>query len=409
MSRSLPAPLDRLPRPLREFLETETAGGLALLVATAAALIWVNAPFGDSYEEWWARELTLGFGDASITESLRHWINDALMAIFFFVVGLEIKRELVKGELRDPRTAALPVVAALGGMVVPALLYAAFNAGGEGSAGWGIPMATDIAFVIGLLALFGDRVSTSLKLFLLSLAIVDDIGAIVVIAAFYSEAIHFGWLLGAMGLLGVTILFRAKRVVSTPLYLALGALVWLLTFESGVHATIAGVALGLATPARPFDPAARATPDQEDDLPTSPADRLIHLLHPYSSFVVVPLFALANAGIPISLSGLGDAFSAPVAQGVVAGLVLGKLVGISLFSWLAVRLRVATMPADASPLQLVGVAALGGVGFTVSLFIAGLAFGGELAESARIGILVASAIAAALGSAILSSAPRRSA
>ena len=397
-SSDLPRSLRRLPRPLREFLQLETSGGILLLIATLIALLWANAPFGETYESWWSKELTIGFGDAAITEDLRHWVNDGLMAIFFFVVGLEIKREVSKGELRDPRTASLPVVAALGGMVVPALIYVAFNFGGEGIDGWGIPMATDIAFAIGILSLFGSRVSQSLKIFLLSLAIVDDIGAILVIALFYTESLALGWLALALALLGSMRLLRAFRVTSTSLYLLLGVLVWLFTFESGIHATIAGVALGLVTPARPFDPAARSTPSEEDDIESSPADRLLHQVHPYSSYLVVPLFALANAGIPLGASALSDAFGSSVAWGVFAGLVFGKLFGITAFSWIATRTGIATLPSDSNWTQVIGAAALGGVGFTVSLFIAGLAFNDELADVARIAILVGSVTAAALGS-----------
>lgn len=400
-SSDLPRPLDRLPRALREFLQLEVSGGILLLVATLVALAWANAPFGESYEQWWSNELTIGFGDASVTEDLRHWVNDALMAIFFFVAGLEIKRELSKGELRDPKTAALPVVAAVGGMVVPALLYVAVNLGSGDLSGWGVPMATDIAFAIGVLALFGSRVSSSLKIFLLSLAIVDDIGAIVVIALFYTETLAVGWLGLAVLLLGVTWILRARRIVATPIYLILGLLVWFFTFESGIHATIAGVALGLVTPARPFDPKARGTASEDDDLETSVADRLLHEVHPYSSYLVVPLFALANAGIPLGASAISDAAASTVAWGVFLGLVVGKLVGISLFSWAAVRLRLATLPDDSSWQQVIGAGALGGIGFTVSLFIAGLAFDDKRAEVARIGILAGSAAAAAIGSALL--------
>jgi NhaA family Na+:H+ antiporter len=267
-------------------------------------------------------------------------------------------------------------------------------------------MATDIAFAIGLLSLFGSRVSQSLKIFLLSLAIVDDIGAILVIALFYTESLALGWLAVALGLLAVTILLRAKRVTLTPVYVVLGLLVWFFTHESGIHATIAGVALGLATPARPFDPAARATADEEDDYATSVADRLLHRIHPYSSYVVVPLFALGNAGIPLGASVLSDAMGSPVALGVVMGLVVGKIVGITLFSWGAIRSGVATLPESSTWPHVVGVAALGGVGFTVSLFIAGLAFTGELAEIARVGIVAGSVLAGLIGAGVLARATR---
>jgi NhaA family Na+:H+ antiporter len=392
---------------MRDFLKLEAAGGLVLLAATLIALAWANAPFGESYENWWHTELTIGLGDAAITEDLRHWVNDALMAIFFFVAGLEIKREVVKGELRDPKTAALPIVAAIGGMVVPALLYLALNTGGEASRGWGIPMATDIAFAIGLLSLLGSRVSHSLKVFLLSLAIVDDIGAILVIAIFYTEELSIAWLLGAVVLLAVTGVLRSRQVTGTPLFVALGLLVWLFTFESGIHATIAGVALGLVTPARPFDPSARATPTEEDDRESSVVDRLLHEIHPYSSYLVVPLFALANAGIPLGASVLSDAAGSSIAWGVVIGLVLGKPIGIALLSAAAYKLRIATLPNDSSWVQVVGTGALAGVGFTVSLFVAGLAFSGEAAEIARVGIVAASVIAALVGVLILFAASPR--
>jgi NhaA family Na+:H+ antiporter len=397
-----------LPRPIREFLETETAGGLILLAAALVALAWVNLPFGESYEDVWQTDLSIGLGDANLTLDLRHWINDGLMAIFFFVAGMEIKRELVKGELHDPRRAALPVIAALGGMIVPAALYLLLNAGGEGARGWGIPMATDIAFAIGLLSLFGSRVSQSLKIFLLSLAIVDDIGAILVIALFYTESLALGWLVVALGLLAITVLLRARSVTLTPVYIVLGLLVWFFTHESGIHATIAGVALGLATPARPFDPRARSTPDEEDDYETSVVDRLLHRIHPYSSYVVIPLFALANAGIPLGGSVLSDALGSRVALGVVLGLVVGKIVGITAFSWAAIRSGVATLPEGATWPHVVGVAAIGGVGFTVSLFIAGLAFTGELAEVARVGIVAGSVLAGLIGAGVLARVTRGS-
>ncbi|HWJ97018.1 MAG TPA: Na+/H+ antiporter NhaA, partial [Acidimicrobiales bacterium] len=363
----------------------------------------------------------------AIDESLQHVVNDGLMALFFFVVGLEIKRELVAGELRDRRVAVLPAVAALGGMVVPAGIYVTLNTGGHGSHGWGIPMATDIAFALGVVALLGRRVPAPLKVFLLTLAIVDDIGAIVVIAVFYSDGIRWTWFIEALVVLGLVVLAQRARVRSLVVYVALGVAAWLFVFESGVHATIAGVVLGLLTPAKSLLPEveAEAIVDQLEgrtDLTAAdvhrveflvresvpPTERIEHLLHPWTSYVIVPLFAFANAGIVLT----GDAVTSPssVLVGVVLGLVLGKTVGISLFSWIAVKLGWGVLPDGVRFGQLVGVAALGGIGFTVSLFITALAFEGEplLADQAKIGILVASLAAAALGSVILTLAARRS-
>ncbi len=409
----------RLPRAVQHFLHTESAGGIVLLVGALVALVWANSPWQASYEELWRTELTLELGRFRLTEDLRHWVNDGLMALFFFVIGLEIKRELVHGELRDPRTAALPVLAALGGMVVPALLYLLVAAGGPGGHGWGIPMATDIAFALGVVALLGRRVPASLKLFLLTLAIVDDIGAIVVIAVAYSSGLDLAALAVAGAGLMVVVALRRAEVTWVPIYVAVGAGVWLATLASGVHATIAGVVLGLLTPASPLTPAAVAR-DWAGDLADEPspeelvgmtrlakesvsvAERLAHQLHPFTSFVVVPLFALANAGVVLSTGALAPTGAAAVAAGVVVGLVVGKVVGIAAFSWLALRLRWGTLPVGVGWGQLVGVATLAGIGFTVSLFIAGLAFDDPaLADAAKLGILAASAIAAILGSLIL--------
>lgn len=409
----------RLPRAVQHFLHTESAGGIVLLVGAVVALVWANSPWASSYESLWTTELAFELGPLRLSEDLRHWVNDGLMALFFFVIGLEIKREFVHGELRDPRTAALPALAALGGMVVPAGLYLLVTGDGVGGNGWGIPMATDIAFALGVVALLGRRVPASLKLFLLTLAIVDDIGAILVIAVAYTSSLDLVALAGAgAGLVGVVALRRAD-VTWVPIYVAVGTGVWLATLVSGVHATIAGVALGLLTPACSLAPSAVAREWAQDlaDEPSpgelvgmtrlakesvSVAERLAHQLHPFTSFVVVPLFALANAGVVLS----GGAFSAPgtgaVAAGVVLGLVVGKVMGISAFSWLAVRLGWGTLPADSGWGQLVGIATLAGIGFTVSLFIAGLAFDDpELVAAAKVGILAASAIAAAIGSLVL--------
>ena len=374
--------MPRVVRPLHLFLQTEAAGGILLLGAASAALIWANLAAG-SYESLWESSLTVGPGRWAITNDVRHWINEAAMALFFFVVGLEIKRELVSGELRDRRAAALPAAAALGGMVVPALVYLAFNAGGGGSRGWGIPMATDIAFAVGVLAVVGRGLPSGLKLFLLTLAIVDDIGAIFVIAAFYTDAVSFTALGIAAGLLvSVVILRRLRPGMSFP-HVILGIAVWVAISESGVHATIAGVLLALVTPAR-----------------VSP--RIEELLHPWTSFLIVPLFALANAGVRLAGTGLDEPGSVRIAAGVVAGLVVGKIAGITLGAAVATRLGVARLPEGVRWSQVAGVAALGGIGFTVSLFIAGLAFtDGSTLDAAKAGILTGSVASAVIGGALL--------
>jgi NhaA family Na+:H+ antiporter len=350
---------------------------------------------------------------------LHHFVNEALMALFFFVVGLEIKRELVSGELRTWQRAALPAVAAVGGMVVPAVLYLAANPSGPGSRGWGVPMATDIAFAVGVVALLGPRVPANLKIFLLTLAIVDDIGAILVIALAYSTDVNVLGLLAAAGVLLAMGALRFLRIDWMPAFVVLGFLVWLAVYESGVHATIAGVVLGLLAPARPLAPAEMAREWAADlrDEPTvaelhamttmanasvSVAERLQHSMHPFTSFLIIPVFALANAGVTLD----GDALSAPgawrVFVGVVFGLVVGKLVGISAFSWGAMRLGVGELPEGITPRQLAGAAAVAGIGFTVSLFVAGLAYPAPALEAAaKVGILLASAVASLVGFLIL--------
>ncbi len=404
----------RIPAALREFLQTETAGALVLLAAALLALVWANSPWKSAYESLWSTRLSLAIGDASVSEDLRHWVNEGLMAVFFFVVGLEIKRELVAGELRSWRTAALPAFAALGGMVVPAALYTAVNLGEQGARGWGVPMATDIAFALGVLALLGSRVNPSLRLFLLTLAIVDDIGAIVIIAAFYSDGIR--WLpLGAasLALLAVGLLPRA-RIYWLPAYASLALAAWVLVFAAGVHATIAGALLGLLAPARPMA-AAQVVRRWSEDLsdepsgsdrarmgelassPKSVTERLQQALHPLTSFVIVPLFALANAGVTFERDALAARGATAVAGGVVLGLVAGKILGITGFSFLAVRLRLGSLPSEVRWSELVGAAAVAGIGFTVSLFIADLAFSDPQLKAAKTGILAASLLASVVG------------
>jgi len=419
-------------RPLQTFLRTEEAGGILLLAAAVAAMLWANSPWRASYAAVWHTQLTIGLGGWSVSEDLQHWVNDALMALFFLVVGLEIKRELTTGELRERRVAALPAIAALGGMIVPALLYLSINPNGEPARGWGIPMATDIAFALGVLALVG-RLPAALKSFLLALAIVDDIGAILVIAIFYSGSISLAPLMSAGGLLALILVLQRLQVRWTAVYLLLGVGVWLATFESGVHATIAGVALGLATPAVPFQrpravslEAHRVADDTVDDPDppdadahhwlhlaglsreaVSPLARVQHLLHPWTSYVIIPIFALANAGVSVSATRLSEAVTSGVTLGVVAGLVVGKIVGVTAFTWAATKTRVADLPEGVGWNQLIGVAALAGIGFTVSLFITSLAFQTQaVQDAAKVGILVASLLAGLVGALILAQSRR---
>ncbi|MGH9024856.1 MAG: Na+/H+ antiporter NhaA [Acidimicrobiia bacterium] len=382
-----PQRVRRVLTPIAEFLRDEAAGGVVLLAAAGSALVWVNVSV-DSYRDVWEQSLRIGIGNFSISEDLRHWVNDGLMAVFFFVVGLEIKRELVRGELNNPKTAGLPVIAAVGGMVVPAAIYLAINAGGAGSDGWGIPMATDIAFAVGILTVLRSRCPVGLKLFLLTLAIVDDIGAILVIAFFYSHGISFAWMAGAVAVVAVVLLMPRLRIDSPLAYVLPALVLWVCVFESGMHATIAGVALGLLTPA-----------GQPGDRPTIEA--LEHWLHPVSSFAVIPLFALANAGVVISISALGDVFTSRIGLGIILGLVVGKTLGITGASLLALRLKVGRLPAGVHKAQVLGAGALGGIGFTVSIFVADLSFTGARLDEAKLGILTASVFAACTGALFL--------
>ena len=399
-------------RPVLRFVDREVAGGILLLVATAVALIWVNTGWDDSYNALWHTEIELAVGTWHLPHmSLGHFVNDGFMALFFFVVGLEIKRELVTGDLRSVRAAALPVIGAMGGMVVPALFYVMLNTSGEASRGWGIPMATDIAFAIGIVALLGSRVSPKIKLFLLTLAIVDDIGAIAVIAIFYSSDLSTGWLITAsVGLIAVWILQRV-RVWAIPVYAVLGVFIWYATLESGVHATIAGVALGLLTPARPLlnqrdaQQIVDALPSDanvaevryasflaQESVPLT--ERLENMLHPFTAFMIIPIFALANAGIKLSGNTISDAATSSVTLGIMLGLVIGKPLGITLFAWVATRFGL-TLPEGVHWPQFIGMGFAAGIGFTVSIFVGGLAFESEgVTDLAKIGILVASLIAA---------------
>lgn len=365
------------------FVRAEAAGGLVLLAALAIALLWANSPAGDSYIDFWHAEISLG----GFETDLLHVVNDGLMTLFFYVVGLEIKRELVEGELARPRQAALPAVAAVGGMAVPALSYVAINWGGSGVDGWGVPMATDIALVAGVLAILGSRVPSALKVFLLALAIVDDVGGIVVIAVFYSSGISWLALLGAGALLALLVAMRLLKVQSATAFIVLGVAFWGAVLASGIHPTIAGVVLAMLT-----------STGTRDDPGESALDRAETLLHPVASFVVVPLFALANGGVELTRAAFDAALDAPVAIGIFVGLVLGKPIGIFAASLLAVRTGIAVLPEGVRWPHVAGAGALAGIGFTVSLFIAGLAFDdAALQDQARISILAASLAAGVMG------------
>ncbi len=377
-------------RRVGEFLRTEVAGGVVLVLATAAALLWANLSPG-SYTTAWSHHLSLPGPDHALT--LSEWVNDGLMAIFFFVVGLEIKREVVDGELRDPRTASVPVAAAIGGMIVPALIFLAVTAGSDYGGGWGIPMATDIAFAIGILGIFGRRAPSGVGLTLLTLAIVDDLGAILVIAIFYSHGFSVEAFLGAIALIGGFVVLR--RFADHPAWYVIPALIlWLLVLRSGIHATIAGVALGFLTPVK--------TRSGREVLAN-----LEHALHPWSSFVVLPLFALANAGIVISSDGIRDAQRSSLALGIALGLIVGKVVGIGTGVFIATRLG-GRLPDGVGPREILTIGLLGGIGFTVSLFVAALAFTGTALDIAKLAILATSIVAAIAAAGMLRTIPQNS-
>jgi Na+/H+ antiporter NhaA len=421
-SRTLAAP--RLAS-FREFLETEAGGAVVLLTATMTALVWANSPWAASYHRLWSTELSVAIGGFRLALDLGHWVNDGLMTLFFLVIGLEVRREFDRGELRERRRAAVPLIAGLGGMAVPALLFLALNPSGEASRGWAMVMATDTAFALGVLALAGRRCPLRLRIFLLTLVVVDDVGAITVIALVYSSSVSVGWLLAAAGALAAMAGLRRAGVESAFPYWLLGIVAWGATLAGGAHPTVAGVAIGLSTSAyaprradlQSASGLARAFREQPSAAlaaaaarrithSLSPNERLQHALHPWTSFVVVPLFALANAGIELSAAALERAFTSPLAIGVVVGLVLGKPIGITAGAWLATRRRFGG-PALAVPWpSLIATSSVGGIGFTVSLLIAELSYSGALLEDAKLGILGASITAALLGSGLLHSLSR---
>ncbi len=423
-------PIDRLTKPFARFLGIEAAAGAVLLFFTLAALLLSNSPWAHPFLSAWETQVGLHIGSLEFARSLRDWINDGLMTLFFFLVALELKRELVLGELNNPRMAALSIAGALGGMVVPAALYLMLQWGEPGESGWGTVMATDTAFVIGALALLGSRIPQGLRVFMLSLAIVDDIGAILVVAIGYSS--HIAWGSLALAALGIVIV-RAMALAGFrgfPVYFLVGGFIWLAVDASGIHATITGVILGMLTPARRWVGDKRlyaildqvvAHPAGDDDSgdtkdrqtlqaaetaareTLSPVERLEFALHPWVGFVIMPLFAFANAGLPLSLSDLGNS----VTVAVFVGFVLGKPIGIVTFSWLAVRSGIAIRPEDLDWKLLAGGGLLAGIGFTMALFIANLAFSASLVDSAKLGIFLASVVSAVAGLVILRSLPLR--
>ncbi len=432
-SETAPALKVRLLHPFLAFAANKTSGGILLLVCTLVALLWANSPWAASYGALWHTDFSLGLAGRVLRHNLQFWVNHLLMAVFFFVVGLEIKREVLVGELASVRRAALPILAALGGVIVPALLYIAFNAQGSGARGWGIPMATDIAFALGVMSILGDRVPIGLKVFLTALAIADDIAAVVVIAIFYTGQIS--WALLGLAALLVAVLFTVNRLgIRHPLpYVILGAALWATVLRSGIHSTIAGVVLAFTIPARTalppgeflrsgravldhFERAAESQKGFMDDEEQQtaiealeeicqqvqpPLHRMEHALHGWVTFLIMPVFALANAGVALTGS-FAAAFSWPVMMGVMLGLVVGKPIGIMAASWAAVRLRIASLPAGVSWAHIHGAGWLGGIGFTMSLFVAGLAFADEpLLAVAKAAILAASVCAGVIGSTLL--------
>jgi NhaA family Na+:H+ antiporter len=384
-----PSPIAaRVIGPFQRFFSTEAAGGIVLLACAAIALVWANSTWANAYRQLWETPLGLETRSFGLSLTLHEWVNDGLMAVFFFFVGLEIKREVLIGELSSRRSAALPVAAAIGGMVVPAAIYAIVNRGGAGAHGWGVPMATDIAFALGVLALFGNGLPSGLRVFLAALAIVDDLGAVLVIALFYTNSLHWGALGGAAAVVAVLVGANFAGVGRALVYVALGAILWFFVLFSGIHATVAGVLLALTIPAR-----------AHTGTETAPSllQRLESALQGPVAFLIMPVFALANAGIPLGAGAIG-AVRTPVALGVILGLLFGKPIGIMLASIAAVRAGAAELPSGVTWRQVHGASWLGGIGFTMSLFIAGLAFAdAAMLDVAKLGVIAASACAGATG------------
>lgn len=419
--------------PFQRFLKIEASGGILLLFFTLLALVWANSPYGHFYQKLWENYLTIGIGNFKLTDTILHWVNDGLMAIFFFVVGLEIKRELIAGELSSIKQASLPIAAAIGGMVIPAIIYIVVNTNHATEGGWGIPMATDIAFSLGVLSLLGKRVPLSLKVFLVAFAIVDDLGAVLVIALFYSGDIQWNYLLVGLGLFVLLVIFNRLSIRYIPAYMLIGWFIWFMFKNSGIHPTIAGVMIAFTIPMNPRTrynifmermdqnlKAFVATGDKEwrtltnDQLKAidnmedaighvqSPVQELEHKLHHFVTFIVMPLFALTNAGVVFKASGIDD-FFADVSGTIELSLILGKVTGIFLFTWICVKLGIGVLSAKVRWVHILGLGFLGGMGFTMSLFISNLAFSAPLLlNPAKIGILTGSLIAGILGYILLS-------
>ena len=416
--------------PFEHFLHAQTTTGIILMFMTVLALVLANSPLAETYSHFFHTNVELTVGSWKISHSIHHWINDGLMAIFFFIIGLEIKREISVGELSNLKVAILPILAALGGMILPALIYLGINAGGAGAAGWGIPMATDIAFAISAMVLLGNRVSPALVTFLVALAIVDDLGAVLVIAIFYTQQIFMLPLALAGVAFLILIAFNRFGIHAILPYFVVGLFMWFFMLESGVHATIAGVIAAMAIPSKPkrtpldFTRHTKNLLDEYDSYPIatdhmmhenqkailinisdtidaigSPAARLEHDLHLPVALIVIPLFALANAGITIDFSSIGTTIMEPVSLGIISGLIVGKVLGIFGISWLAIKLKIAKLPKNSSMSQIFGVAFLGGIGFTMSIFVADLAFmdNPDLIFQAKVGILAASLFAGLFG------------
>ncbi|MDD2858489.1 MAG: Na+/H+ antiporter NhaA [Candidatus Nanopelagicales bacterium] len=392
--------LSRLPLPergyIRERLRDETVGGILLLIAATIALIWANSRWSDSYTSFISFEFGPDFMHLHL--SVAHWAQDGLLAIFFFVIGLELKHELVVGSLSNMRRAAVPIAAAIGGMAVPALIYVGINLSAPNGepGGWGTPMATDIAFALAVLAVVGKHLPIALRAFLLTLAVVDDLGAILVIAIFYTDSITLTWLALSILGMGAYAWAQQRRIRSAWLYVPLGLITWVFMLNSGVHATVAGVALGLLTRVR-RDPGEQS----------SPADRLAHRLHPLSAGFCVPVFALVAAGVDVRTIGFATALGTPVALGIVIGLVVGKPIGILGTSWLVARFTGASLSSSLSWLDIAAVGLLGGIGFTVALLIADLSFLGDTLDASKIAVLVASVVSALLAGIALKLRGRR--
>jgi Na+:H+ antiporter, NhaA family len=425
--------LARILSPLQKFTHSETASGIVLIIVTVLALIIANSPLAHPYDDVLHSYISLSVGPFTLRATVIHWINDGLMAVFFFLVGLELKREALVGELSSLRQAALPFFAALGGAITPAILYVLLNAGGAGSVGWGVPMATDISFALGVLTLVGDRVPWTIKVFLTAVAVIDDLLAVLVIAIFYSGGLNLAALGVGIGVLLVLGFLNLLGVRTTFVYIALGLVIWVAFLQSGIHATVAGVLVALTVPARRridetrfaqrvrnliahFEgreaTSARMLTDERQqsavlelegacEAVQAPLQKLEHQLHTWVAFGIVPIFALANAGVPLSLEGISGA-GLPVVLGIVLGLVVGKPLGLVGLSWLVVRTGVAALPEGVRWAHIVGVGCLAGLGFTMSLFIATLGFGeSQLLETAKLGILTASLIAGLLGFTLL--------